>query len=336
MRYRSLLILVFLSLLPALASAQSIGTSLSGTDPFTVSVSPQYPVPGGQATISFLSSTLDLINSTLTVSVGGAQVYQGPVQPVPITLGKTGVATSVAIVITYAGKQYKTSVAIQPQDISLIAEPLSSAPPLYQGKPLIPSGGNTRFVAVANFKDASGKTLDPATLSYSWTVDDTQIAKSSGIGRNTIIVASPLKYRKRSVTVVVQSQVGSLNSSATLSFEPNDPSVRIYENDPLLGIRFDHALAGTRAIQGTEASFYAAPFSFPTITSAPTLQWFLNGSPAQTGSLITLRPSGKGRGDASLSVTASMADTITYNPLTAIAKLSLAFGTKSNTNFFGL
>lgn len=336
MRYRSLPILAFLLMLPVLASAQSLGTSIGGVDPFTVSINPQYPAPGSQTTLSFVSSMIDLANAVLTVSVGGTQTYQGPVQPVAVSLGGTGVATTVSILITSAGKQYKSSLTIQPQDLSLIAEPLSSAPPLYPGKPLIPSAGNTRMVAVANFKDASGKTLDPTTLSYSWTVDGTQIAKSSGIGRNTIIVASPLKYRKRSVSVIVQSQAGSLASSASFSFEPNEPSVRIYENDPLLGIRFDHALAGTRTIQGTEASFYAAPFSFPILTTAPTLQWFLNGSAAQTGTLITLRPSGSGKGSASLSLTASIPDAVTYNPLTAIAKLALSFGTQSSTNFFDL
>ncbi len=331
MRSPSLFFLALALLLPVAVSAQSLDGSIGNTDPFTVSVNPQFPVPGGQATLSFLSSTLDLTNATMTVSVGGKQIYQGSVQPISLPLGKTGVAVSIVVKITSAGTSYTQSAVIQPEDVSLIAEPLSSAPVLYPGKPLIPLGGNTRVVAVANLKDAAGKTLAPETLSYSWAVDGTQIANSSGIGKQAVIVASPLQYRARSVSVTVRSQTGSLVGGASLSLEPTNASVRIYENDPLLGIRFDHALSGTYAIPGTEASLFAAPFSLPLVSGAPVLQWFLNGTSAQTGSLITLRPAGTGQGAAALSLTAS-----TGSSVGATASLSLSFGAQPSTNFFGL
>ncbi|MHB8913567.1 MAG: hypothetical protein ACYC4I_00985 [Minisyncoccota bacterium] len=331
MRFSSATILMLMLLLPATVSAQSLDSSMGNTDPFTVSVNPQYPAPRGQAVLSFLSSTLDLTNATLAVSLGGKQIYQGSVQPVSIPLGKTGVPVSVSVKMTSAGTSYSQSVVIQPEDVSLIAEPLSSAPVLYPGKPLVPLSGNTRIVAVANFKDAAGKVLDPEALSYSWTVDGTQIANSSGVGKQAIVVASPLQYRERSVSVTVHSQAGSLVGGASLSLEPLSASVRIYENDPLLGIRFDHALSGTYAIAGTEASLYAAPFSLPLVSGTPILQWFLNGTAAQTGSLITLHPSGSGQGSASLSLTASADSSVA-----AAASLSLSFGGQPSTNFFGL
>jgi hypothetical protein len=266
----------------------------------------------------------------MTILVGGKQTYQGSIQPIAIPLGKNGAAVSVTVKITSEGISYSQSVVIQPEDVSLIAEPLSSAPVLYPGKPLIPLGGNTRVVAIANFKDAAGRTLSPATLSYSWTVDDTQIANSSGIGKAAVIVASPLQYRERTVSVSVRSQSGSLVGGASLSLKPVEPSVLIYENDPLLGIRFDHALSGAYSLRGTEASLYAAPFSLP-LAGAPLIQWFLNGSMAQTGSLITLRPTGSGQGSASLSLIAS-----TGESTRATTNLSLSFGEKPSTNFFGL
>ncbi len=331
MRYSSLFVIALALLLPAAVSAQSLDGAIGNTDPFTVSVNPQFPVPGGQAALSFLSSTLDLTNATLTVSTGGKQIYQGSVQPVSIPLGKAGVAVTVAVKITSGGTPYSQTVVLQPEDVSLIAEPLSSAPVLYPGKTLVPLGGNTRVVAVANFKDAAGRNLDPETLSYSWTVDGTQIANSSGIGKQAVVVASPLQYRARSVSVTVRSQAGSLVGGASLSLEPTNASVRIYENDPLLGIRFDHALSGTYAIPGTEASLFAVPFSLPLTSGAPIPQWFLDGTSAQTGSLITLRPSGTGQGTAALSLTASAGSSVG-----ATASLSLSFGAQPSTNFFGL
>ncbi len=227
--------------------------------------------------------------------------------------------------------QNVTVLVIQPQDVSLIAEPVASAPVLYPGKPLVPLEGTARIVAVASFKDAGGKTLDPATLSYAWTVDGAQIANASGIGKEAIIVASPLQYRERSVSVAVQSQAGNLVGGASLSLAASSPSVRIYVNDPLLGILYDHALFGTYAVSGTETDLYAAPFSLPLSGGAPVLHWFLNGAAAQSGNAITLRPSGTGQGSASLSLTAS-AGTMTQ----ATANLSLSFGAAPSSNFFGL
>lgn len=320
----------FILLLPISASAQSVGNSIEST-PFTVSVRPQYPEPNGNAILSLLSTSLDLANSTLTVSIAGKETYKGAVQPIAIPLGKTGSVANVKVIISSGGVNYSQTLFIQPQDVVLIAEPISSAPPLYRGIPLIPLEGSVRVVAMANLKDARGKTIDPANLSYSWTVDTTQIANSSGIGKTAIMVASPLQYRARTVSVAVMSQDGSLVGGASLSLTAEEPLVRIYRNDPLLGIRFDRAISGDYAIAGAETALYAAPFSLPTTGGAPLLQWFLNGSVAQTGNSITLRPSGSGQGNASLSLVASAG-----NSTTATANLSLSFGKKSGFNIFGL
>lgn len=316
-------------ILPLAASAQSF--DITSSQPFTLSVSPQYPAPYGQATLSELSSSLNLAGATMTVFAGGKQVYQGNVQPVAVTLGGAGILTNVKVIVSINGTQYSQTLAIRPQDVSLVAEPVSSAPPLYAGKPLVPLEGNTRMVAVANLRDGNGRALDPSTLSYAWTVNGTQIASASGIGKNAIIVASPLQYRESTVSVTVVSQDGNFTGGASFSLTAAEPIVRIYKNDPLLGILYDHALADNYAITGTEASLYAAPFSFPTSAAAPLLEWFLNGAAAQTGNSITLRPTGSGGGNASLSLVASSGDFTK-----ATASLSLSFGAQTSGNPFGL
>lgn len=340
MRFNSLIALAFtLALLPSAALAQSISTSTMAAltaaqqqgPAFTISVDPRYPQPRSQATISLLSSTLDLSNAIVDASVSGKDVYQGSVQPFTVQLGATGTVTNVKVIITSAGNKYTQTVSIQPQDVALIAEPISSAPILYPGKPLVPIEGSVRVVAVANMQDAKGKILDPGTLSYLWTVDGTQIADSSGIGKEAVLVASPLEYRSRTVSVAVMSQDGSLVGGADLSLSAEEPSVHIYENDPLLGILFDHALSDQYSISDSEDTLYAAPFSFPTNNGAPLLQWFLNGDVAQTGNSITLKPTGNGSGNASLSITATGNDSTM-----ATADLSLLFNIRSNTGFLGL
>ena len=317
--------------LPSLASAQFGGLMGGSQQAFTASINPQYPAPYSRATLSLVSSTLDLNRAVMAVSVAGKEIYRGNVQPLAIPLGATGSVTKVVVTIISAGANYSQTLSIQPQDVALIAEPISSAPPLYPGKSLVPLEGDVRMVAMANLRNAQGKVIDPATCSYAWTVDGAQIANASGIGRNSIIVASPLQYRSRDVSVEVASPDGNLVGGAEFSLIPVEPTVRIYENDPLLGIRYEHALSGTHAISTTEETLYAAPFSLPTTSGAPLVQWFLNGAMAQTGSTITLRPTGNGQGNASLSLTASAG---AYTRATA--NLSLSFGATSGFNFFGL
>lgn len=315
---------------PLVVLAQSLGSVPLGV-PFSISIDPQFPSPNSQATLSLLSDTLDLTNATMAVSVSGKKIYLGNVQPLAIPLGKTGSVTNVAVTIASGGANYSQTIPIQPQDVVLVAEPVSSAPPLYQGKPLVPLEGSVRVVALANLRSANGKALDSSTLAYAWTVDGTNIASASGIGKSALMVLSPLQYRARSVSVQVQSQDGSLVGGAELSLTSAEPIVRIYQNDPLLGIRFERALFGDHAISATEDTLYAAPFSLPTSSGAPLLQWFLNGMAAQTGNSITLRPTGSGEGRASLSLVASGG-----NSTTATAELSLSFGATRGFNFFGL
>lgn len=318
-------------LVPAASLAQSLGVPGGGGPSFIISVDPQYPAPHSQAMLKVESDSLDLTNATLSASVAGKNIYQGNVQPVLVTVGRAGSVTRVDLSLSSGGTKYNQTVSIQPQDVSLVVEPVSSAPPLYLGKPLVPMGGGVRVAAVANMRNVGGTALNPTALSYVWTVDDTRVLNSSGIGKSTLVVASPLPYRTRTVSVAITSQDGSLVGGDSVSFSPREPSVRIYENDSLLGIRFDRALPGAYSIVGAEATLYAAPFGIATTLSAPLIEWFLNGSRAQTGSSITLRPTGDGAGGASLSLTASDGGNTT-----ASANLRLSFGEGGGTNFLGL
>lgn len=317
-------------LLPLVVSAQMLGGLGDTSSPFTLDIQPQYPAPYSRVSISAQSSSLNLANATMVVTVAGKEMYRGNIQPTAVTLGKAGSITNVKVDISSAGTNYTQTLSIQPQDVALVAEPISSAPPLYPGKPLVPLEGSIRVVAVANFRNTSGGVIDPATLSYAWTVDDTKIANSSGIGKSAVLVASPIQYRARTVSVAITNQDSTLVGGDALTLNPQDPSVRIYENDPLLGIRFDRALVNTFNITGAESTLYAAPFSLPITNGAPTLQWFVNGTAAQTGSVITLRPTGNGQGSASLSLTASAGSQSTS------ATLPLTFGAAAGSSFFGL
>jgi hypothetical protein len=318
-------------MVPGVAGAQFLASDSEDPSPsFSISVSPEYPTPYENATLTFLSSSVDLTGATLTVLANGKQLYKGTVQPVVVPLAGAGSVISITATVAVSGSVYEERVSIQPQDVVLIAEPIASVPPLYPGKPSIPVEGSVRIVAVANFKNGAGAALNPSALSYAWTIDDTRIANASGVGKQVIVAASPLEYRSRSVSVIVRNADGSLVGGASLPLAPSQPLMRVYENDPLLGIRFERALLGTYRLSNSEASLYAAPFSLPISNGSPVINWFLNGEPAQSGPVITLRPTGSGSGEASLSAVASVGAYATAN-----AVIPIQFGSSSG-GFFGL
>jgi hypothetical protein len=237
------------------------------------------------------------------------------------------VPVSAVVTLTLQGATYTQTLTLVPQEVTLIAEPLSSSHPLYLGKPLIPDGGSVRVVALANLKTAAGKRIDPTQAVYRWSVDDTTLASASGIGKTALLVASPLQYRSRTVSVEVTSQDGSLAGGGSISLNSEQPSVDLYESDPLLGIRFDRALRTSYSLMGAEATLYATPFSF-SLLKLPTLSWTLSGALVQNGPSITLRPTGSGKGSAELILTAN------NDATTVTQSLNLTFG--ASPNLFGL
>ena len=314
-----------LFLLPALAFAQ-VGT----TDGLSLTVTPENPHPGDTITITPQSGTIPISNATMIATLNGKQVYSGNAQAFSVTLPPVGSSATIKVTVTGEGASVSQSLTFKPGDVSLVVEPASSAPALYLGKPLIPIDGSVRVIAVADLRTSPASHIDSSLLSYAWQVDGNLIASASGIGRSSIIIESPLEFRSTDVSVTVQTRDGSISGSDSVTLAPQNPTVRIYQDDPLLGAIFDTALSGNFSIAGSEATFIAVPYSFALTNGLTNLQWFVNGSASQAGNAITLRPSGNGQGGADLSVTAAK-DT---GDNQASASLSLTFGQKGG--LFGL
>ncbi len=313
--------------LPSAALAQF---GLGPTDPVVITLAPQYPKPGSVVSISAQSGVLDVAASTMTVSVNGKSVYNGPVRTVNTTLAPVGQVTTIKVTLASGSKSYSDTISLKPGDVSLVLEPIATVPAMYPGKPLIPTAGQVRIVAAADLRPAAGTRIDPAMLSYSWAVDGKAVANVSGIGKAAAIVAAPLQYRNQTISVVVKTRDGAITGGDSVVLSSQNPTIRIYKNDPLLGILFEKALVGSYAITGAESTFFAAPYSFSLSSGPPALTWFVNGASSESGSSITLRPEGQGQGSATLSVSAAKSATFE----TATAALNLNFGNPSS--FFGL
>ncbi|HEX7651271.1 MAG TPA: hypothetical protein VF439_00955 [Candidatus Paceibacterota bacterium] len=319
---------ISLLIAPLAAGAQTLGA-----DPLTLDASPAYPHPYETVTITPSSSILNLSASTLTYTVNGkaaGKVSGG--SSFTVQMDAAGAATTIGVTITGPDGTTQSSLVLRPSDVELIAEPQTTTHPLYPGAALVASQSTVRLVALADLRGASGR-LDPKSLIYDWKLGDQELAAQSGAGQSVLMVTAPMRYRDADVSVTVSDAADTVVGSASVALAPVDPSVRIYENDPLLGPRFDTALSGTFTMDDTEASFLAVPYFF---SKAPGIAWSISGTPSGQGPVVTVKSSGSGRGSASIAAAATGASALE----TAAANLIISFtGTQPSGGFgslFGL
>jgi hypothetical protein len=281
---------------PIFASAQFLGA-----DPLTLSVSPQYPHPYDRVTITPGSTLINLGASTVTYTVNGkAGGTVGGGSSFSVQAGAAGSVTTVAVTATGPDGTYQKTLTLAPSDVELIAEPQTTAHPLYPGGRLTASQSTVRLVALADLRTSKGA-IDSKSLVYDWKLGDQQLIPQSGLGRSVLMVTAPERYRSATVSVTVSSQDGSVNGHAALDLSPAEPLLRVYENDPLLGPRYDRALSGTFSMRDNEASFVAVPYFF---SKAPVVSWAVGGSAAGQGPVVTVKSAGSGEGNASLAANA--------------------------------
>ena len=157
----------------------------------------------------------------------------------------------------------------------------SYTPPFYRGRALPAIGTSIRLVAFAHPPTIGGITQSVSDLIYTWKQDDRVVGNVSGRGRSSVTLPSPMLYGTTNIEVDVESSDHILVGSAAISIHATEPVVLLYEDSPLIGIAFNHALGNTNIIPETETTFAAIPF-FASATSAndPRLQysWTLNNN----------------------------------------------------------
>lgn len=308
--------------------AAAAHAQLGANETLSVTLSPEYPRPYQVVTVMPDSSLIDLAASEITVSVNGSVVYTGSgAEPAQVAIGGPGAATTITVKAVNNGQTYTKTITVRPADVALITEPASTAHPLYRGASLIASEGRVRLVAVPDLRTSAGTPINPANLVYTWRNGSQLLSSASGIGKSVLTATAPVRFRDTVITVTVSTQDQSIVGQASTVVSPTDPLVRIYENDPLLGPRYETALPERATMNDTEQTYRAVPYYFGT---TPSLTWEVNGTPSQTGQDITVRPSGNGRGTALLNAIAQ----VTTPRQTAETGVSVTFG-QERSGIFG-
>ena len=308
----------------------ALATPFGAGESLTIKVDPDYPVPYSTVSVTPQSSLIALDRSDITITVNGvvAAKISGS-QPVSVTLGGPGKTTTIGVTAAVDGTTYKKDFRITPQDLSLIMEPSATTHPLYAGALLLPSEGHLRIVALADFRTASGARIPASSLSYTWHSGDKLLSAQSGVGKMVLEADAPIRYRNAQISVTAVAPDQTSVAGASIPISPQDPVVRVYRNDPLMGPDYDNALSGSAALAGSEQTFRVIPYFFSTL---PKIVWTVNSAASGSDRDITLRPTGTGAGSASIGVTASLTDQFQ----SAAQTFSVSFGASKPLGIFGL
>lgn len=285
-------------LMPSATDAQNF----TSVDQLALTANPQYPRPYDTVTITPSSTVTNLSSETIAWTVNGkAAGTTNGAAPFTAQLGGPGAATTIHASANGAGGSFSQSITFKPADVELIAEPDTTAHPLYAGSPLVGSKSTVRLVAIADLRTNAGR-IDPAKLIYNWKLDDQQLTAQSGVGASVLTVQAPEMYRDATIYVTVSSADGSVIGQDLYTLSPVQPSVRLYVNDPLQGPLYDNALGNSYAMTDAEESFVAVPYDF---SSTPAIAWTIGGQPSSQGPFVTVRTNGNGSGNATIAAQAN-------------------------------
>jgi hypothetical protein len=317
---------VFFGFAPRATNAQ-----VTGADPLTLDVSPQYPAPYQSATITPSSSVFDMAASTIVVTVNGKSLYKGTGgSGISVPLGGPGSVTDVVVTISGDGQPAASKeLVFHPESVALVVEPVSGTHPFYEGSGLVTSEGRVRIVAIPDVRTSPSHALDPASLIYTWYLGDQELESDSGTGKSVLDANAPQQYRDATVSVTVSSPDGNEIAQSQTTISPVSPLVRLYENDPLLGPLYDNALGNSVTMPDAEDTYRGVPYYF---SETPVVSWGVNGVPSGTANDITVRSSGNGQGSAVLTFSATESDT----SQSANSTVSVNFGQQQSSGIFGL
>ena len=190
--------------------------------------------------------------------------------------------------------------------VSLSAEGVTYTPPFYRGRALPSADAPVRIHADAQF----GGSVPASSVNYTWTINTRVMQNLSGLGKSDLLLSGASLYG--TMIVSVAASAGSLHGSQTIRIPAVTPKVVLYNDDPLLGMRYHTAIDATTPLHSSETTLVAEPYFFAVsspVSSDLIYKWSVNGSPVlsdqDSPARITLNVDGGGEATASVGLTLS-------------------------------
>lgn len=256
----------------------------------TISVSPSDPKPGESVTLTAENFSFDINQSYFTWYVDGSVVKDGlGEESLTFTVGKSNDRSIITLTVNTDDSLFiEEQITIQPVDITLLWQANTNVPTFYKGKALHTPGSNIKFVAIANVYQNRVR-VPSRNLVYTWKNDKKILGSLSGIGKNSITLENKGILRDLIVSVSVSTVDDLISGRDTVVVNVNNPEVFFYENDPLIGKRYERGLEGNFILTKDEVTVSAEPFFFS--PGKLSYSWKVDGQPAGTSNNILIRSS---------------------------------------------
>lgn len=239
--------------------------------------------PGARVRAFVVTFTADPQKSTFTWYHNGARVASGKGKTFyEFTLGPVGSVETLRVAITANAVASRELVkVIRPARIHFSWFTNSYTPPWYRGKAL-PSPGSTILIsALPDFRIGQTK-LDPKTLIYEWSVNDTPTPRdsgTSGAGKNIFTLRTPvLETEEFKIGLLVKNEREQIVHEEITFVSMRNPNLLFYERDALLGTLFGRTVGSAPIKSGGDYVIELEPYFLPRgIFDTIRFGWNVNG-----------------------------------------------------------
>jgi hypothetical protein len=283
-----------LSLLaPKVMHAQSF---LSGDNGLRLILSPQFPVPHSEVTVSVDDYSIETLGSTITWYVDGKEIKEVTNErAITVTTGALGKKSEVRVLVTNAkSPAFSATQSISPTVVDVTLESDTYVPSFYKGRALPSRESSVKALAVVH----DDTTLPDSRYTFKWTLNDAVLHGGPVTGKSSTNFTMP-RYDGGRLTVEVFNTDSVLVGKRTLVLNPTELEMHFYENSPLRGLS-QKEIRDTYALTREEVTIYGEPYFMNTNIISPSLAdvvWEINGEKVQSSTeapnTITLKRVGE-------------------------------------------
>lgn len=299
---------------------------------------PQFPEPGADVTLTAERQGLDLSDNVMTWQVDGKTIDSGvgavSTHIVAPSIGKQTTVTLEAR--SQTGDVRTASITIAPSGIDLLIDADSYTPPFFRGRARGGVGSNVLAQAIAHIAKDAGE-YQPSEIYFTWFYNGAPVRGLAGLGRSS--ASFPIQHLFGQNQISVEARAGGKVAARAVQVTPTEPLLVLYEDHPLYGKMYNHALSPKENVSESEMTFVAEPYFAPVLfASDPRLayEWRVNNTrveaSATSSNALTINATGSsGAAYITLDVTHS-----TNYYLAMRGAWAITFETGgAGTNFFG-
>jgi hypothetical protein len=289
-------VLLFLVLIPVI-NKKTLKAQIRDSD-VSISVFPNLPERNQDVRVILGGFAVDLDKSSILWTVNGEERLFG-IGKKELSFNTGNMSNGLLIQAQIGTPENQTlskTIFLSNSEVDIIWEAYDVyTPPFYKGKSMVPEEGNFKVVVMPSIK-TGGQTTNPRNLSYSWKKDGINQPSSSGWGKSSFVFKNTYLERDHRIDVAVSNLTGETRGTRTINLSPSTPKILFYENDPVLGIKYENTLKNNTFIGQNGIILKAEPYFFsPRNINSSELgfSWFVNNSQIDTPAnknILSIKP----------------------------------------------